>query len=206
MLLVDSSPTSASRDIARTYLGRLNLKIFDRPDLPMWHDEDEFRGRDRRGGPSMLAASRRPLAARARAERAGVDRGFARNAAAPGAERDRRRSGRRLGVWRCPLPADRAIPSAEVLERLLVQNFIATPAPVFRKDAWLACGGLDEALWYTADWDIWLKLAARGPVLYHDGVTTAFRVHGGSLTMTGSRDIGDFTRQLEIVLDRHLPD
>ncbi len=108
-------------------------------------------------------------------------------------------------MWRCPLPADRAIPSAEVLERLLVQNFIATPAPVFRKDAWLACGGLDEALWYTADWDMWLKLAARGPVLYHDSVTTAFRVHGGSLTVTGSRDISDFTQQMEIVLDRHLP-
>lgn len=108
-------------------------------------------------------------------------------------------------MWRCPLPADRAIPSAEVLERLLVQCFISTPAPVFRKDAWLACGGLDEALWFTADWDIWLKLAARGPVLYHDSVTTAFRVHGGSLTMTGSRDISDFTQQLEIVLDRHLP-
>ena len=116
------------------------------------------------------------------------------------------RSGRRLGVWRCPLPPDRAIPSAEVLGRLLVQCFISTPAPVFRKDAWLACGGLDEALWHTADWDMWLKLAALGPVLYHDSVTTAFRVHGGSLTMTGSRDISDFTQQLEIVLDRHLPE
>ena len=100
--------------------------------------------------------------------------------------------GRRLGVWRCPLPSDRPIPPTDLLERLLVQNFISAPAPVFRKDAWLACGGLDEALWYTADWDIWLKLGSLGPALYHDSVTTAFRVHGGSLTMSGSRDVRRF--------------
>jgi hypothetical protein len=91
------------------------------------------------------------------------------------------------------------------MERLLVQNFVAAPSPVFRKDAWLACGGLDEMLWYTADWDMWLKLAASGPVYYHDGVTTGFRIHGGSLTVAGSRDVADFAQQMQIVFDRHLP-
>jgi hypothetical protein len=90
-----------------------------------------------------------------------------------------------------------------VLERLLVQNFVAIPSPVFRRDAWLACKGLDLDLWYTADWDMWLKLAARGPVPYHDQVTAAFRVHGSSLTMTGSRDPAEFEDQMRIVLDRH---
>jgi hypothetical protein len=35
-------------------------------------------------------------------------------------------------------------------------------------------------------------------------VTTAFRVHGGSLTVTGSRDAADFEHQMKVVLDRHL--
>lgn len=205
VLLVDSSPTSASRDIARTYLGRLDLKIFDRPDLPMWHEKTNFAaGIAAADHLCWLHHDDLWLPGRALSARAWIEASpetplhLAPSAIANG-------SGRRVGVWRCPLPADRPIPSAAVLERLLVQNFIATPAPVFRKDAWLACGGLDEALWYTADWDIWLKLAARGPVLYHDGATTAFRVHGGSLTVTGSRDVSDFTRQMEIVLDRHSP-
>jgi hypothetical protein len=86
-----------------------------------------------------------------------------------------------------------------------VQNFISAPAPVYRKDAWLAAGGLDENLWYTGDWDIWLKLAAQGPVCHHRELTTAFRVHGASLTVTGSRDGADFEQQMRIVLDRHLP-
>ena len=205
VLLVDSSPTSLTRDIAQTYAGRLTLKIFERPDLPMWHAKTNFAA-GIAAADHLCWLHHDDLWAPGRAERARAWIEAAPDTPlhlAPSAIVDR--SGRRLGVWRCPLPADRAIPSAEVLERLLVQNFIATPAPVFRKDAWLACGGLDEALWYTADWDIWLKLAACGPVLYHDNVTTAFRVHGGSLTVTGSRNVSDFTQQMEIVLDRHLP-
>ncbi len=205
VLLVDGGPTSLARDIARTHAGKLNMKIFERPDLKTWQAKTNFAAAI--GAADHLCWLHTDdlwLPGRARRVRAWIEAAPATPLhLAPSAIVDR--FGRRSGVWRCPLPANRAIPSAEMLERLLVQNFIAAPAPVFRKDAWLACGGLDETLWFTADWDIWLKLAARGPVLYHDNVTTAFRVHGGSLTMTGSRDISDFTQQLEIVLDRHLP-
>jgi hypothetical protein len=63
---------------------------------------------------------------------------------------------------------------------------------------------LDENLWYTADWDMWLKLAASGSVYYHNCVTVGYRIHGGSLTVTGSHDTAAFTQQMQIVLDRHL--
>src|SRR5487761_1346258 len=71
--------------------------------------------------------------------------------------------GRRFGYWHCPLPrVARPLTAAEVLERLLVQCFIAAPAPIFRADAAHAVGRLDERLWYSADWDFWLKLARLG--------------------------------------------
>jgi hypothetical protein len=113
--------------------------------------------------------------------------------------------GRVRGIWRCPFKIEGPLDAETLLERLLVQNFIAAPAPVYRKDAWLACGGLDEPLWYTADWDVWMKLAAEGSVCHHPAVTTGFRVHGTSLTVTGSRDAQNFAAQMQIVLDRHLP-
>jgi glycosyltransferase involved in cell wall biosynthesis len=114
------------------------------------------------------------------------------------------REGRQLGLWRCPLPADRELAGADLAPRLLVQNFVAIPAPVIRRDAWLAAGGLDEALWYTADWDLYLKLARHGTTVYRRTVSTAFRVHGGSLTVTGSANQQDFARQLNTVIDRHI--
>ena len=112
--------------------------------------------------------------------------------------------GRHIGKWRCPLPRGQILPKELLIERLLVQNFVSVPAPIFRRDAWLACGGMDDELWYTPDWDIWLKLAAAGPVVYDEDYTTGFRVHGSSLTITGSRDGHEFRSQMEIVLDRHL--
>ena len=90
-------------------------------------------------------------------------------------------------------------------ERLLVQNFIASPTPVFRRDAWIASGGLDESLWYTADWDLWLKLSAAGAVHYHPEVTSGFRIHSGSLTMAGSRNSVELEQQMRTVLERYLP-
>jgi len=73
---------------------------------------------------------------------------------------------RRLGLWRCPLPAGESpVPAQMLIERLLVQNFIGIPAPTIRCDAFLSVQGLDDALWYTADWDLYLRLAAIGSVI-----------------------------------------
>lgn len=204
VLLIDSSPDGQSARIARSYEGRLRLRLFENSPLPSWqtktnrgvelaeadhicwlhHDDLWLEGR--------IAAVRRwiseaPDAALHIAGSAIVDE-----------------SGRRLGVWRCPFAQEGEVGEQLLLERLLVQNFIAAPAPVYRKDAWLAAGGIDEALWYTGDWDIWLKLAAKGAVVHHREVFTAFRVHGASLTVTGSRNAADFEQQMKIVLERHL--
>jgi hypothetical protein len=203
VIVIDSSPTSATMEIARTYSERLRLRIIERADLLMWPAKTNF-------GVSISEAAHACwlhqddswLPGRVAAVRAWID--AAPSAAlhlAPSTIIDQ--DGRKLGTWRCPLPPDRELQPDFVVNRLLIQNFISVPAPIFRKDFWLANGGLDEALWYTADWDMWLKLATRGPVYYHDQVTTGFRIHTGSLTMTGSRDVTDFAQQMQIVLDRH---
>ena len=80
---------------------------------------------------------------------------------------------------------------------------MSIPAPVVQKRAWLECGGMDTALWYTADWDLYLKLVSHGPAVYCDRPSTAFRIHGNSLTVSGSRNVRDFERQMQIVLERH---
>lgn len=108
-----------------------------------------------------------------------------------------------LGTWRCPLKAGR-VDQQVLTEKLIVQNFIAVPSPVVRRDAWIQCGGLDLDLWYTGDWDLWLKLGQQGAVVYHDSVTAAFRIHGNSATSTGSRNRADFVDQHRIVVDRHI--
>jgi len=112
--------------------------------------------------------------------------------------------GRGLGRWRLPFRAGRH-DGAALAATLIVQNSIAIPSPLIRRDAWAAVGGMDVSLWYTADWDLYLKLARHGAVDVRPETTTAFRLHDSSLTITGSRNAADFARQHEIVLGRHLP-
>lgn len=112
---------------------------------------------------------------------------------------------KRLGVWQCPLPSY-PVPSEPemMMERLLVQNFIAIPAPIFKREVALELGGLDEKLWYTADWDFWLKIAALGQTIYCPKPLTAFRVHPNSQTILRSSSLQDFQKQLQFVLEKHL--
>jgi GT2 family glycosyltransferase len=113
--------------------------------------------------------------------------------------------GPKLGLWRCPLPSyPIMISSEQMIGKLLVQNFISIPAPIFKREMALKVGGLDEKLWYTADWDFWLKLAQYGQIIYYPKPLSVFRIHSHSQTVTRSSYIQDFRQQLEFVIDKHL--
>jgi hypothetical protein len=112
-------------------------------------------------------------------------------------------AGEPLGDWTCPLPAGDVDPE-DFLERLLVQNFIAIPSPTFRREVALAQGGLDEQLWFSADWDLWLRLGAAGPVRHVREPLAAFRIHPESQTAARPAGLREWEQQLATVLDRHL--
>ncbi|MGZ2411720.1 glycosyl transferase family 2 [Sphingomonas sp. F9_3S_D5_B_2] len=204
IVVIDSSEGPATAAMIDEYSDRLPVRIIERRDLDRWQTKTNFGVEQARAAhvcmlhqddvwlPGRIAAVQRWIA---KAPDAALH-------LAPTMIIDRR--GRALGRWSCPLPAERMLETTLVMERLLVQNFISVLAPVFRKDAWLAAGGVDTDLWYTADWDLWLKLAGTGAVMYHREVTTGFRVHGSSLTVTGSRNPEDFRSQMRTVLERHL--
>lgn len=71
------------------------------------------------------------------------------------------------------------------LGSLLVQNYIAAPSTFVRRETLLEHGGFDQRFRYSMDYDLWLKLARRAPPLVLDTPLAAFRMAGGSLSMTG---------------------
>ena len=110
--------------------------------------------------------------------------------------------GRRVGRWRTPFGSRaRLVPPREALERLLVQNSLAINAPVFRRGRVLETGGMDEDLSYTADWDLWLRLAKDGPLAVCRPALGCFRIH--ALAQTARMPPAAMRRQLETVFDRH---
>jgi GT2 family glycosyltransferase len=115
-------------------------------------------------------------------------------------------AGRVIGSWRRSFLSGRtSFQPDELIEHLLVQNFIAASAAAFRTDAVSRLGGLDQELWYCADWDFWLKLASSGQTVYCGVPLTSFRIHACSQTLTCPSRVDDVQREYAKVLDRYLP-
>jgi hypothetical protein len=111
---------------------------------------------------------------------------------------------RRVGRFGPPFSnREIVIDSDEIFSSLLIQNTLALPAVMFRRDQALRSGGLDESLWYTADWDLWLRLSREGPMAWLPKFLAGFRLHPNSLTLIGSRNLNSFRQQLHTALDRH---
>jgi glycosyltransferase involved in cell wall biosynthesis len=204
VIVIDGSVTDASLKIVDSFADKLLIRAEHRPDLLSWTAKTNFGVEQARGDricmlhvddlwlPARCAEIRKWLSTQSD----GVMHLH------PSYIIDE--SARRLGLWRCPLPAGGSpIPAHMLIERLVVQNFIGIPAPTIRRDAYLSIGGLDNALWYTADWDLYLKLAAVGSVYYHSTPLACFRVHKNSLTVSGSRNNADFRNQHQVIVDRH---
>jgi hypothetical protein len=115
-------------------------------------------------------------------------------------------AGHALGPWRFPRGVRPCMGRAvreEVARSLYVQNWLAVPSVTFGTRAAGECGGLDESLWYTADWDLWLQLLHTGSAILMPQFGTAFRVHSSSQTLQRSRNIEEFHAQLATVQRRH---
>jgi glycosyltransferase involved in cell wall biosynthesis len=204
VLIFDSTPDDSCEAIVARYAKRLSIRYRRTPEILPWPAKMNAAAQIARGGhlamlhqddlwlPGRIAAVRRAIAV-------WPDAAMFLNPShiVDGA-------GRTMGVWRCPLPANVPLGTSEVAGRLLIQNFVSMPASVIRAQAWRDAGGMDDGLWYTADWDLYLKIASQGDTVYSPDVTTAFRIHQGSLTVKGSRDAAGFLEQMERVIDRHI--
>ncbi len=102
-------------------------------------------------------------------------------------------SGEDLGY--CPAQS-----SQMTLEQLLkLRYFLPQPATFAPTAAVRAVGGVDLALHYAMDFDLWVKLAARLPIQYTPFDLAQFRLHPASKTVAlSTRFIGD----VAAVLDR----
>lgn len=74
---------------------------------------------------------------------------------------------------------------------------LLAPTEVVRSE-----GGFHEALSTSADWDLYWRLAARGPLAYVDAPLVRYRIHGGNM----HRDVALFREDMRKALGRALAD
>lgn len=77
-----------------------------------------------------------------------------------------------------------ATPQGDVFWDLAREAFIPMSTVAVRSDAFRACGGFveDRDLSGTADWELWMRLAARWPVGFVEQTRTCIRVHGRNMS------------------------
>lgn len=77
---------------------------------------------------------------------------------------------------------DTRLKSDYSLESLLRRNLIGHPATFIRRELFAEVGGFDNTLRYAMDYDLWLRIALRYPVLPLPSLLATFRVHAASLS------------------------
>lgn len=68
------------------------------------------------------------------------------------------------------------------LDKLLDADFLTTGTVIMRRTAFDALGGFDESLRMVEDLDLWLRAAARFPLLWHPQTALLRRRHGSNLS------------------------
>jgi glycosyltransferase involved in cell wall biosynthesis len=93
-------------------------------------------------------------------------------------------AGEVLQTWPAPAPD-------EVLGLLLNGNWIPAGGsnPIARADTVAGLGGFDESLRHFAEWDMWIRLAAEGPVAVSDDPLVAYVSHPRNMVLTDSRQV-----------------
>ena len=78
---------------------------------------------------------------------------------------------RGTGVWR------------DALDAFAVSNRVRAPGIVVRRAAYERVGGYRTDLPHAADWEMWTRLAAHGPIVFVDQVLACYRRHDISDTV-----------------------
>jgi glycosyltransferase involved in cell wall biosynthesis len=72
----------------------------------------------------------------------------------------------------------------DLLARLAVCNVIMFPSIAVKRSTYEAVGGFHPALFHSADWDMWKRVALRVPVWYEPAALAMYRQHPQSDTST----------------------
>ena len=94
-----------------------------------------------------------------------------------------------------------ARPSGDAFRRFRRRNWITSPGQaVMRTDAVRAVGGFDSRIWGSDDWDLYIRLAARGPFEYLPEPVLRYRVHAANASRRAVHHVRNHLR----VVRRHI--
>ncbi len=101
------------------------------------------------------------------------------------------------------LVGSRTLSPRAAFDHLLVGNTVPTPTVVLRHGALRRVGPYDPAAGWCADWEMWLRLSSRFPIVYLDRVLARYRISVES-SSTRSRADGSAIAGMKYTLRKAL--
>lgn len=92
---------------------------------------------------------------------------------------------------------------------LVKKNFISAPTAILSRETCVKAGGFASCLSYCADWEMWMRIAASGPIGYIHQPYLLYRVHSKSDTnrlAVSAKSIEEIVRTIEIGVRRLQPE
>lgn len=108
-------------------------------------------------------------------------------------------SGRLLPGWPPPFPDDVVEPGSQAFLELALRNYVTAPTVVVRRDAHDAAGRYRTSLKSSEDWEMWLRLALHGDLVYTATTVAQYRWHAGSLTRAAEAGYAQLWRDLRVI-------
>lgn len=84
--------------------------------------------------------------------------------------------------------------SGDVIQELLVRNFITKSSVLMRTEVFRSVGGFSESLPGVEDWPLWLRICAQHPLGYLPDAVVRYRVHRQSKSMQVRKTLADHMR------------
>lgn len=108
-------------------------------------------------------------------------------------------AGRLLPGWPPPFPDDVVEPGRQAFRELVLRNYVTAPTVLVRREAHDEAGPYRTALESSEDWDMWLRLALHGDLVYTARPVAQYRWHAGSLSRTAEAGCAQLSRDLKVI-------
>jgi len=89
------------------------------------------------------------------------------------------------------------VPPLDFLRMLLARNVVPITSVLMRRTAFECIGPHFDGNWVAFDWELWVRLAARFPVVFLSDPDNEYRVHGNQQTYLHHDNLDDYARLFE---------
>lgn len=69
------------------------------------------------------------------------------------------------------------------IEGLFRHCYITNPSVMVKRTVYDKVGCFDETLYYSEDWDMWLRIATKYPIGYQSDTLVKYRIHGSNMSL-----------------------